>query len=88
MGFHRWVRYIWSTSLLSGAGLGSGHGSGYLVFHDSGVVEGHGQDFIKNNGKDGGVLSYGFESAFKHLLKFCMLSNWQWSHWWVLTLEI
>lgn len=69
--------YIWSTSLLSGAGLGSGHGSGYLVFHDSGVVEGHGQDFIKNNGKDGGVLSYGFESAFKHLLKFCMLSNWQ-----------
>lgn len=44
-----------STSLLSRASLGNGRGSGYLLFHDSGVVKRHGQDFIKNNGKDGGV---------------------------------
>lgn len=68
---------VQSTSLLSRASLGSGHGSGYLIFHDSGVVERDGQGFIKNNGKDGGVLSYGFESVFKHLLNFRVLSNWQ-----------
>lgn len=29
-------------------------------------VKKHGQDVIKNNGKDGRVSSYIFESAFKH----------------------
>jgi len=44
-----------STSLSSRASLGNGRGSRYLVFHDSGAVQRHGQDFIKNNGKDRGV---------------------------------
>lgn len=54
------LHVVWSTSLLCRASLGNGRGSGYLVFHDSSVVERHGQDFIKNNGKDGGVSSYIF----------------------------
>lgn len=69
--FHRVEHFtLWGAS----ASVGSSPGSGYLVFRSQ-VSKRHGPDFIKSSGKDKGVSSYIFETAFKHLLKLCALSS-------------